>query len=64
MAYLGHPVAGDDVYGPKKVITKLGGQCLHAKKLGFIHPKTRKYVEFDSKLPDYFEDFLKANELE
>ena len=64
MSYIGHAVAGDEVYGPKKVITKLGGQCLHAKKLGFIHPKTRKYVEFDSKLPDYFEDFLKANELE
>ncbi|MBE6808747.1 MAG: RluA family pseudouridine synthase [Ruminococcaceae bacterium] len=61
MAYLGHPVAGDDVYGPKKVITELGGQCLHAKKVGFIHPKTNKYMEFDSPLPDYFEKFLRRN---
>ena len=64
MAYIGHPVAGDDIYGPKKVITKLGGQCLHAKKLGFIHPATKEYVEFESNLPEYFTDFLKANELE
>ncbi len=61
MAYLGHPVAGDDVYGPKKVITELGGQCLHAKKVGFIHPKTNEYMEFDSPLPDYFEKFLRRN---
>jgi 23S rRNA pseudouridine1911/1915/1917 synthase len=59
MAYLGHPVAGDDVYGPKKVITKLQGQCLHAKKIGFIHPKTQEYMEFDSSLPEYFVRFLK-----
>jgi 23S rRNA pseudouridine1911/1915/1917 synthase len=59
MAYLGHPVAGDDVYGPKKVITALNGQCLHAKKIGFIHPKTKEYLEFDSSLPEYFEKFIK-----
>ena len=59
MAYIGHPVAGDDVYGPKKVITSLSGQCLHAKKIGFIHPRTNEYLEFDSALPDYFESFLK-----
>ena len=59
MSYLGHPVAGDEVYGPKKVITSLKGQCLHAKKLGFVHPKTEKYLEFDSPLPDYFVDFIK-----
>ncbi len=58
MAYLGHPVAGDDVYGPKKVITSLGGQCLHARKIGFIHPRTQEYLEFSSPLPDYFEKFL------
>lgn len=58
LAYLGHPVAGDEVYGPKKVITSLNGQCLHAKKLGFVHPKTQEYMEFDSCLPKYFEDFL------
>ena len=59
MAYIGHPVAGDEVYGPKKVIKELGGQCLHAKKIGFIHPRTGKYTEFDSPLPDYFVNFLK-----
>lgn len=58
MASIGHAVAGDEVYGPKKVITKLGGQCLHAKKIGFIHPTTHKYMEFESDLPEYFKDFL------
>ena len=58
MAYLSHPVAGDDVYGPKKVITELNGQCLHAKKIGFVHPRTREYMEFDSQIPDYFKRFL------
>ncbi len=60
MAYIGHPVAGDDVYGPKKVITSLSGQCLHAKKIGFIHPVSNNYIEFDSSLPDYFNKFLKG----
>ncbi len=58
MAYLGHPLAGDDVYGPKKVITELSGQCLHAKKLGFIHPVSGEYMEFESELPDTFNKFL------
>ncbi len=58
MASIGHPVAGDDVYGPKKVITKLGGQCLHAKTIGFIHPRTNEYMEFTSDLPEYFKKFL------
>ena len=60
MAYIGHAVAGDEVYGPKKVITSLGGQCLHAKKLGFIHPTTNEYLEFESELPEYFKKFLKG----
>ena len=60
MAYIGHPVAGDDVYGPKKVITSLSGQCLHAKKVGFIHPITNEYLEFESELPEYFVKFLKG----
>lgn len=59
MAHIGHPVAGDDVYGPRKVMRQLGGQCLHAKTIGFIHPTTKKYLEFSSELPDYFKDFLK-----
>ena len=58
LSFLGHPVAGDEVYGPKKVITSLNGQCLHAKKLGFVHPVTLEYMEFDSCLPDYFKNFL------
>ncbi len=60
MSYIGHPVAGDEVYGPKKPAGRgiLAGQCLHAKKLGFIHPKTGKYMEFDSQLPPYFTKFL------
>ena len=59
MASIGHPVAGDDVYGPKRIITSLCGQCLHARKIGFIHPKTNKYMEFSSDLPEYFVKFLK-----
>ena len=42
MSHIGHPVAGDPVYGPKKVITSLGGQCLHAYYISFIHPRTGK----------------------
>ena len=61
MASLGHPVAGDPVYGPKKVITSLEGQCLHAKVIGFVHPKTGEYLEFDSDLPYVFTEFLRKN---
>ena len=57
-AHIGHPVAGDAVYGPKKVITSLGGQCLHAKHIGFEHPRTHEWLEFESELPQYFTDFL------
>lgn len=59
MAYIGHPVAGDDVYGPKKAAGGLLGQCLHAKRVGFVHPTTNKYMEFESELPDYFKKFLR-----
>ena len=58
MAYLGHPVAGDSVYGPKKVIEELHGQCLHAKQIGFTHPRDGRWLEFDSELPPYFTAFL------
>lgn len=51
-AYIGHPVLGDEVYG--KPFKGLEGQCLHAKKIGFIHPSINEYMEFDSELPDYF----------
>lgn len=55
-AYIGHPVLGDDVYG--KAYKGLNGQCLHAKKIGFIHPETKAYMEFDSELPEYFTSVL------
>lgn len=57
MAYIGHPLAGDDVYGPSKVITELHGQCLHAYKLGFIHPVTGEYLEFTAEPPESFVRF-------
>lgn len=60
MAYMGHPVAGDPVYGPKKVITSLGGQCLHAGLIGFIHPRTGEYMEFEAPLPKYFTGFVQT----
>lgn len=59
MASIGHPILGDDVYGPKNPkIKNLEGQTLHAKTLGFIHPDTNEYVEFDSELPEYFQALL------
>lgn len=58
MAHLGHPVAGDSVYGNDKFSTYLNGQCLHAIKIGFIHPITQEYLEFTTDLPQYFKDFL------
>ena len=57
LAHIGHPIAGDDVYGPSKVITTLGGQCLHAYKLGFIHPVTGEYLEFTADPPESFVKF-------
>lgn len=58
LANLGHPVAGDPLYGPKKVLTELRGQCLHAGLLGFVHPRTGEYMEFSAELPEYFSGFL------
>ncbi len=57
LAYLGHPVLGDDVYG--KPYPGLEGQCLHAAKIGFVHPTTGQYLEFESPLPDYFQRVLR-----
>lgn len=62
MAYLGHPLAGDTVYGPKNTPKSLNGQCLHAGLIGFIHPRTGEYMEFSSELPDYFQTFLRTLE--
>ncbi len=58
MAYLGHPVAGDPVYGPRKPDLGLKGQCLHARLIGFVHPRDGRYLEFESPLPDYFARLL------
>ena len=58
MAHLGHAVAGDYVYGIDKKSAYLNGQCLHAIKIGFVHPITLEYLEFTSELPDYFTEFL------
>lgn len=60
MSYIGHPVAGDEVYGPHNVIKSLHGQCLHAKYIGFTHPRTQKFIQFESELPSYFQHFLKT----
>lgn len=58
MAHLGHAVAGDCVYGNDKKSAYLNGQCLHAIKIGFVHPVTQEYLEFTTDLPDYFKEFL------
>ena len=58
MTHLHHPLVGDEVYGKKDPKFKVEGQMLHAKYLGFIHPSTNEFIEFDSNLPKYFEDIL------
>lgn len=59
MSSIGHPLVGDEVYGPAKCPFKLQGQCLHAMVLGFVHPRTGEYMEFSAELPEYFEALLK-----
>lgn len=59
MSHLGHPLAGDTVYGAASD-KRLQGQCLHARVIGFVHPVTGEYMEFYSELPTYFQDFLAA----
>ena len=59
MAYINHPLLGDAVYGPKKKALGIESQMLHAKLLGFHHPKTGKYMEFDSELPKEFANIIK-----
>ena len=54
MASKGHPLLGDVLYGPTKCPFKLQGQCLHAMVLGFMHPSTGEYMEFEAPLPIYF----------
>jgi 23S rRNA pseudouridine1911/1915/1917 synthase len=59
MAYIGHPILGDEVYGRKDKKYGLVGQTLHARLLGFVHPSTGKYVEFSAEPPEYFNKLLK-----
>lgn len=59
MEYVNHPVVNDPVYGFKKMDDKDFGQMLHAKTIGFIHPKTKKYLEFSAPVPDKFNEILK-----
>ena len=61
MDYIGHPLVNDPVYGNRKLFDD-SGQCLHAKELGFVHPRTLKYMQFDSELPECFLNILKKFE--
>ncbi|WP_026651192.1 RluA family pseudouridine synthase [Butyrivibrio proteoclasticus] len=59
MAHIGHPLLGDEVYAQGRSSKfKLQGQCLHAKTLGFVHPRTNEYIETDAPLPQYFSHLL------
>ena len=57
MSSIGHPLLGDTVYGGPAV-KNVQGQMLHAKIIGFMHPSTGEYMEFDSELPLYFQEIL------
>lgn len=59
MKFINHPVVGDKVYGIKSQKFNLNGQLLHAKTIGFIHPRSGEYMEFTSELPNYFKDVLR-----
>jgi len=59
MAYIHYPIVGDPKYGQRKTDTT-HGQFLHAKTLGFVHPKTKEYMEFESELPEYFTNYLES----
>ena len=58
MSSIGHPLLGDDVYGPQKCPFQLEGQTLHAATIGFMHPRSKTYMEFEAPLPDYFKDLI------
>ncbi len=58
MAHIGHPVAGDPLYGSGKDMLRLDGQCLHARELSFTHPRTGEDLSFETELPEYFADTL------
>ena len=59
MKYIGHPLVGDQLYGPRKTLGN-SGQFLHAEKLGFIHPRTNEYLEFTAPLPENFKKLLES----
>ena len=59
MASIRHPILVVEIYGPKTGMKGLQGQCLHARILGFIHPRTGEYMEFEAPLPEYFMQLLK-----
>lgn len=65
MASIGHPVMGDEVYGAnrtrfeRQAARLISGQCLHAKRIGFVHPTTGEFLRFDSELPEYFTELLR-----
>ncbi|CAH0346913.1 RluA family pseudouridine synthase [Bacillus sp. CECT 9360] len=58
LKYIGYPIAGDPKYGPRKTLTDIKGQALHAGVLGFVHPRTKEYIEFEAPLPKDFEHVL------
>ena len=58
MSSINHPILGDELYNNNKCPFKLQGQTLHAKTIGFIHPTTKEYVEFEAPLPEYFKHLL------
>lgn len=58
MAYIGHPVVCDEVYGGKPQFAECKGQCLHAKRIAFVHPRTGETIDIESELPDYFKAVL------
>ncbi len=58
MDYIGYPIVNDPVYGKRKLIDN-SGQCLHAKELGFLHPSSGEYMQFDSELPLKFINIMK-----
>ena len=59
MAHIGHPILGDTVYGAKKAVPGLQGQCLHAAALRFLHPRTGELVEVTCPLPEEFQAQLR-----
>ena len=64
MASINHPLYGDSVYGYDKEKYQLDGQVLHAETLGFVHPTTKEYMEFNVEIPEYFKELLRKLRLE